>query len=187
MTMKTRIGYLIVAAFWMVVLMLASTKTQAQIFQNPLVNCDSLTTQHYPVTGISITLDTSNAIFTSVDSVEVLWTACNTSTCYSAYGMTGYFPQISLSDTVKLCYDVWLYTANTVETCSSCDSIVHDGNSWVLFKRGNPVGINELGFVIEEDGVRWYSDQMYDLRGREITTAPKGTMYIRNRKLHISE
>ena len=176
---KKSTGYLIVAAFWMVVLMLASTKTQAQQSW-----CDSLTTQHYPVTGISITLTSLPA---GVDSVLVLWSACNTSTCYSADGVTGYFPLISLSDTVKLCYDVWLYTANTVETCSSCDSIVHDGNSWVLFKRGNPVGINELGFVIEEDGVRWYSDQMYDLRGREITTAPKGTMYIRNRKLHISE
>jgi hypothetical protein len=179
--MKTRIGYLIVAAFWMVVLMLASTKTQAQIFQNPLVNCDSLTTQHYPVTGISITLDTSIAIFTSVDSVEVLWTACNTSTCYSAYGMTGYFPQISLSDTVKICYDVWVYNSNTVETCNKCDSIIHDGNSWILFNRGNTVGIEEL--MKNEDA----NNKMYDMLGRELTEIPLGEMYIRNRKLIITK
>jgi hypothetical protein len=170
-------SYLIVAAFWLAICLLASTKTQAQQSW-----CDSLTTQHYPVTGISITLTSLPA---GVDSVEVLWTACNTSTCYSAGGITGYFPLISLSDTVKLCYDVWLYNSNTVEICNHCDSIIHDGNSWILFNRGNTVGINELGFVIEEDGVRWYSDQMYDLRGREITTAPKGTMYIKNRKLYL--
>jgi hypothetical protein len=182
MTMKTRIGYLIVAAFWMVVLMLASTKTQAQIFQNPLVNCDSLTTQHYPVTGISITLDTSNAIFTSVDSVEVLWTACNTSTCYSAYGMTGYFPWISLSDTVKLCYDVWVYASNTVETCSQCDSIVYDGNYWVLFNMSNPVGIEELLKTLSSS-----NNKIYDMLGRELTEIPVGKMYIRNRKLYITK
>ena len=168
---KKSTGYLIVAAFWMVVLMLASTKTQAQQSW-----CDSLTTQHYPVTGISITL---TSIPAGVDSVLVLWTACNTSTCYSADGVTGYFPQISLSDTVKLCYDVWLYTANTVETCNSCDSIVHDGNSWVLFNRGNPVGIEEL--IKNEDTY----NIMYDLQGRKINLAPVGTMYIRNSKKYI--
>ena len=146
---------------------------------NPLVNCDSLTTQHYPVTGISITLDTSNAIFTSVDSVEVLWTACNTSTCYSAYGMTGYFPWISLSDTVKLCYDVWVYNSNTVETCNQCDSIIHDGNSWVLMSIGNPTGIEEL---MKNEGL---NNVTYDLMGRKVTNLTKGVMYIRNQKKFI--
>ena len=109
----------------------------------------------------------------------VLWTACNTSTCYSADGVTGYFPQISLSDTVKLCYDVWLYTANTVEVCNNCDSIIHDGNSWVLLNRGNPVGIEEL--IKNEDTY----NIMYDLQGRKINLAPVGTMYIRNSKKYI--
>ena len=138
--------------------------------------CDSLTTQHYPVSGISITLTSLPA---GVDSVEVLWTACNTSTCYSANGVTGYFPWISLSDTVKLCYDVWLYTANTVEICNQCDSIIHDGNSWVLFNVGNTVGIEEL---IKNEGV---NNKMYDLFGRELQTAPTGQMYIQNRKKYI--
>ena len=170
---KKSTGYLIVAAFWMVVLMLASTKTQAQQSW-----CDSLTTQHYPVTGISITLTSLPA---GVDSVLVLWSACNTSTCYSADGVTGYFPQISLSDTVKLCYDVWLYTANTVETCNQCDSIIHDGNSWILFNRGNTVGIEEL---MKNEGV---NNKMYDMLGRELTEIPLGEMYIRNRRLHITK
>ena len=170
---KKSTGYLIVAAFWMVVLMLASTKTQAQQSW-----CDSLTTQHYPVTGISITLTSLPA---GVDSVLVLWTACNTSTCYSADGVTGYFPLISLSDTVKLCYDVWLYTANTVETCNQCDSIIHDGNSWVLFNRGNTVGIEEL---MKNEGA---NNKMYDMLGRELTEIPLGEMYIRNKRLYITK
>ena len=157
----------------LVVLVLIGLQTQAQQSW-----CDSLTTQHYPVTGISITLTSLPA---GVDSVLVLWTACNTSTCYSADGVTGYFPLISLSDTVKLCYDVWLYTANTVETCNQCDSIIHDGNSWILFNRGNTVGIEEL---MKNEGA---NNKMYDMLGRELTEIPLGEMYIRNRRLHITK
>ena len=155
------------------VVLLVSLGLQTQAQQSW---CDSLTTQHYPVTGISITLTSLPA---GVDSVLVLWSACNTSTCYSADGVTGYFPLISLSDTVKLCYDVWLYTANTVETCNQCDSIIHDGNSWILFNRGNTVGIEEL---MKNEGV---NNKMYDMLGRELTEIPLGTMYIRNNKKHI--
>ena len=157
----------------LVVLVLIGLQTQAQQSW-----CDSLTTQHYPVTGISITLTSLPA---GVDSVLVLWSACNTSTCYSADGVTGYFPLISLSDTVKLCYDVWLYTANTVETCNQCDSIIHDGNSWILFNRGNTVGIEEL---MKNEGA---NNKMYDMLGRELTEIPLGEMYIRNRRLHITK
>jgi hypothetical protein len=155
------------------VVLLVSLGLQTQAQQSW---CDSLTTQHYPVTGISITL---TSIPPGVDSVLVLWTACNTSTCYSADGVTGYFPQISLSDTVKLCYDVWLYTANTVETCNSCDSIIHDGTSWVLFNVGNPTGVNELEFTWEDDGI------IYDLMGRKLVEVNVGQMYIRNNKKYI--
>jgi hypothetical protein len=157
----------------LVTLVLLGLQTQAQQSW-----CDSLTTQHYPVTGISITL---TSIPSGVDSVEVLWTACNTSTCYSADGVTGYFPLISLSDTVKLCYDVWLYTANTVETCNQCDSIIHDGNSWILFNRGNTVGIEEL---MKNEGA---NNKMYDMLGRELTEIPLGEMYIRNKRLYITK
>ena len=162
-------------------------QTQAQQ-ANPYFCCDSITYWADQSQGLTVGLDTTNMIH-NPDSIEVIWSVCNTSICYSGSGITAFFGQIMTTDTIKVCYDVFLYTSNLVETCSICDSLVFDQNTytWVLFSMGNPVGINELGFVIEEDGVRWYSDQMYDLRGREITTAPKGTMYIRNRKLHISE
>ena len=48
---------------------------------------------------------------------------------------------------------------------------------------GNPTGI---GFVIEEDRVRWYNDIIYDMLGRELTTTPIGVMYIRGGKKYIN-
>jgi hypothetical protein len=178
-----RNGYLIVAAFWLAVLILWSTNSQAQ---TQIDNCDSLGWSQYPVSGLSITLDTTGAGTSphGVDSVEVIWTACNTTTCYSApMGMTGYFPQVSLSDTLKVCFDAWFYSSTPAgqvfwEFCSQCDSIIHDGTSWVLFNASNPVGIVEL---MKKEG----HGKMYDLFGRELINAPIGTMYIRNNKKYI--
>ena len=47
--------------------------------------------------------------------------------------------------------------------------------------------INEIDFVIEEDGIRWYSGKMYDVLGRELNEIPVGTMYIRNQRLYINK
>jgi hypothetical protein len=184
-----RAGYLIIAVFWFVVLviaMLSSTKTQAQ---TQIDNCDSLSWTQYPVAGLSITLDTTGAGTHpyGVDSVEVIWTACNSTQCYSApMGMTGYFPQVSLSDTLKVCFDAWFYSTALGgnwfwEYCSQCDSIIHDGTSWVLFNPSNTVGINELTFKVINDG------RIYDMLGRELTEIPLGKMYIRNKRLHITK
>ena len=179
MKMKTRIGYLIVAAFWMVVLMLASTKTQAQQ-ANPYFCCDSITYWTDQSQGLTVGLDTTNMIH-NPDSMEVIWSVCNTSVCYSGSGITAFFGQIMTTDTIKVCYDVFLYESNLVETCSICDSLVFDQNtySWVLFSMGNPVGIEEL--IKNEDTY----NIMYDLQGRKINLAPVGTMYIRNSKKYI--
>ena len=180
-------SYLIVAAFWLAICLLASTRTQAQ---TPIDNCDSLSWTQYPVTGLSITLDTTGAGTSSygVDSVEVIWTACNSIQCYSApIGMTGYFPQVSLSDTLKVCFDAWFYSNNPNgqvfwEFCSQCDSIIHDGTSWVLFSTSNTVGIEEL---MKNEDIN--NNKIYDLMGRELLNTPKGVMYIRNRKLYINK
>jgi len=69
--------------------------------------------------------------------------------------------------------------------CSHCDSLIFDyiDSTYVLFNMGNPTGI---GFVIEEDGVRWYNDIIYDMLGRELTTTPIGVMYIRGGKKYIN-
>jgi hypothetical protein len=107
------------------------------------------------------------------------WSVCNSSTCYSDTGQVGYFGQISLSDTLKVCYDAYIDINGVTYVCTSCDSLVYDGNQWVLFNTGNPTGINELQFTWEDDG------KIYDLLGRELTEAPVGTMYIRNNKKYI--
>ena len=184
MKIRKSTGYLIVVAFWVVLVMLVSTQAQAQ---TPIDNCDSLSWSQYPVTGLSITLDTTGAGTSSygVDSVDVIWSACNSTQCYSApTGMTGYFPQVSLSDTLKVCFDAWFYSTTfqgTVfwEFCSQCDSIIHDGTSWVLFNVSNTVGIEEL---MKNEGV---NNKMYDVFGRELLTTPIGQMYIQNRKKYI--
>tara|TARA_R110002074_G_scaffold395651_1_gene584290 strand:- start:381 stop:899 length:519 start_codon:yes stop_codon:yes gene_type:complete len=166
-----------------VLLVSLGLQTQAQVSW-----CDSLSYTTAPQTTL-IATGNSSLSPNMVDSIEWMWSACNTTLCYTAYGNPATFASILTTDTVKLCYDAYIYSMGATYVCTNCDSLVYDGNSysWVLFNMGNPVNIEELGFVIEEDGVRWYSDQMYDLRGREITTAPKGTMYIKNRKLYLTK
>ena len=178
---KKSTGYLIVAAFWMVVLMLASTKTQAQQ-ANPYFCCDSITYWTDQSQGLTVGLDTTNIIH-NPDSIEVIWSVCNTSICYSGSGMYAFFGQIMTTDTIKVCYDVFLYTSNLVETCSRCDSLVFDQNtySWVLFSMGNTVGIEEL---MKNEGA---NNKMYDMLGRELTEIPLGEMYIRNKRLYITK
>ena len=173
---KKSTGYLIVAAFWMVVLMLASTKTQAQVSW-----CDS----------VSYTMGSPNNIFNVTaqidhipvwDSANIIWSACNSTTCYSANTPIASFPLITPNDTVKLCYDLWLYTNVDTIYCQACDSLIYDfmTDTWILFNRGNTVGIEEM---IKNEGMY----KMYDMLGRELTEIPLGKMYIRNRRLHITK
>ena len=87
------------------------------------------------------------------------------------------------TDTIKVCYDVYLYESNMVEVCTRCDSLIFDQGtySWVLFSMGNPVGIEELTINKISD------NKIYDLMGRELKEIPKGVMYIRNKKLFIQQ
>ena len=160
------------------VLVSLGLQTQAQQ-ANPYFCCDSITYWIDQSQGLTVGLDTTNIIH-NPDSMEVIWSVCNTSVCYSGSGITAFFGQIMTTDTIKVCYDVFLYTSNLVETCSICDSLVFDQNTytWVLFSMSNPVGIVEL-----MNGQADY--KMYDLLGREITEIPLGELYIRNNKKYI--
>ena len=163
----------------LVALVSLGLQTQAQQ-ANPYFCCDSITYWADQSQGLTVGLDTTNIIH-NPDSIEVIWSVCNTSICYSGSGMYVYFPQIMTTDTIKVCYDVFLYESNLVETCSRCDSLVFDQNtySWVLFSMGNPVGIEEM---IKNEGMY----KMYDMLGRELTEIPLGEMYIRNKRLYIT-
>ena len=93
--------------------------------------------------------------------------------------MFAYFGQIMTTDTVKVCYDVYLYEANTMDVCTRCDTVIFDGTNWVLFSMGNTTSINEIALEIINN------NRMYDMLGRELFYIPTGTMYIQNRKVYI--
>ena len=162
------------------VLVLIGLQTQAQQ-ATPYFCCDSITYWTDQSQGFNIGLDTTNIIH-NPDSIEVYWTICNSSTCYSGDGMYAYFGQIMTTDTIKACYDVYLYESNMVEVCTRCDSLIFNQSSfsWVLFSMSNPTSINEITLN------KINNNKMYDLLGRELNEIPVGTMYIRNQKLYIT-
>ena len=147
--------------------------------------CDSL--------SYSILIDSTNwltltvtgnadGVINMVDSIDWNFSACNALTCYTAQGNDPYsFPLITHNDTVKLCYDAFIYYNGTTILCNRCDSLVYDfmTDTWILFNRGNTVGIEEL---IKNEGM--YNNKIYDMLGRELMDIPVGKMYIRNRKLY---
>ena len=150
------------------IMLLLATQIQAQV--NP---CNSITYWTDQGQGLFVGLDTTNTTH-NPDSIEVLWQVCNSTMCYAGQGMDAFFGQIVTTDTIKVCYDAYLYTANTLEVCVKCDDLIYNGFSWILFNTSNPVGIIEHKNKIT-------NNKMYDLRGRE-TLKPKG-LYIQNNKL----
>ena len=161
------------------VLVLIGLQTQAQQ-PAPYFCCDSITYNIDPSQGFNISLDTTGIVH-NPDSIEVYWQACTNGLCYAGQGMFAYFGQIMTTDTVKVCYDVYLYEANTMDVCTRCDTVIFDGTNWVLFSMGNPTAINELEFTWEDDGI------IYDLTGRKLIEVMVGQMYIRNNKLYITK
>jgi len=146
-------------------------QTQAQQVA-PYFCCDSITYWTDQGQGLFVGLDTTNMVH-DADSIDVIWQVCNSQMCYTSTGMSTYFAQIMNTDTIKVCYDAMLYTANTLEVCTRCDSLVFDQGSfsWIMLSMGNPVGIVEI-----ENKTN--NNKMYDLNGREILK-PKG-LYIQN-------
>ena len=148
----------------------------------PYFCCDSITYNIDPSQGFNISLDTTNIVH-NPDSIEVMWAICNSSQCYAGTGMYDYFPQIMTTDTLKVCYDVYLYESNMVEVCTRCDSLVFDQNtySWILFSMGSPItSVNEITF-----GSKINNRKIYDLIGRELKEIPFGTIYFKNNKKYI--
>ena len=120
--------------------------------------------------------------YNNPDSSMISWSVCNTSTCYTGEGTLAAFPMIQPTDTLKVCYDAYLYYGNAMEVCNQCDSMVYSQGSgqWVLYSsQGNTTGISELEITKLND------NKMYDLLGRELTEIPVGKMYIRNNKKYI--
>jgi len=162
----------------LVLLVSLGLQTQAQQ-PAPYFCCDSITYWTDQGQGLSVGLDTSGIIH-DADTIEVLWTVCNSTMCYAGQGMYAFFGQIVTTDTIKVCYDASITEANSIETCSRCDSLVFDQNTytWILFSMGNPTSVDELQSTWEDDGI------IYDLLGKELREVPVGSIYIKNRKLY---
>ena len=162
------------------VLVLIGLQTQAQQAA-PYFCCDSITYWTDQSQGFNIGLDTSNIVH-NPDSIDVWWAVCTNGMCYSGDGMYDYFPQVTVYDTLKVGYDVYLYENGVAEVCSMEEWLVFDQNSfsWILLNM-IPTSINELSFIWEDDG------KIYDLLGKELKEIPVGKLYIRNKQLYITK
>ena len=147
-------------------------QTQAQVMY-----CDSIS--YTTSSTINFPFGVSGSIPSIPGTVTWNWSVCNANLCYSGSGPNAGFGQVSLTDTLKVCYDVLIDINGFTYVCSSCDTLIYNPNSyqWELMI-AQPVGIKEL--IGGQMG-----GQMYDLLGREIFEAPKGTIYIKNRKKYI--
>ena len=160
---------------FLLLLVVFGLQTQAQINY-----CDSISY----TTGVSPVLTvTGNAsgLSNMVDSITWSWQACNSTMCYAGSGQTAVFQNILTTDTVKVCYDAYIYFMGATYICTDCDSLVYDANSyqWVLYSTRNPTAIKEIILEVSNN------NKTYDLLGREIFEISKGTIYIKNRKKYI--
>tara|TARA_B100000768_G_scaffold164846_1_gene167047 strand:- start:1998 stop:2501 length:504 start_codon:yes stop_codon:yes gene_type:complete len=144
--------------------------------------CDSLSYSIFPNTILTVT-PSSGGLSSQVGAIDWNFTACNDVACYVGQGNNPFsFPLINMTDTVKLCYDAFIYALDsTMTVCNYCDSVVYDFNlfTWVVMLRNTPTSISELSNRIADN-------KMYDLFGRELLEAPIGKMYIQNKKKYIN-
>ena len=155
-----------------ILLILLGLKTQAQV-----VYCDSIS--YTTSSTINFPFGVSGSIPSIPGTVTWNWSVCNANLCYSGSGPNAGFGQVSLTDTLKVCYDVLIDINGFTYVCSNCDTLVYNFNSYQWEKIiAQPVGIKEL--IGGQMG-----GQMYDLLGREIFEVPIGEIYIKNRKKYI--
>ena len=155
---------------------------QRQMLYQTWFSCDSIIyTAGQGSSMFEVSLSNYNPV---ADSLDIFWSVCNTSTCYSGEGQFNAFPQVILTDTLKVCYDAFYYYSDTTVLCNHCDSMVYSQlvGDWILYStEGNTTGISEL--VID----RVNDNKIYDMLGRELNEIPVGTMYIRNQQLYITK
>ncbi len=153
-------------------LVLLGLQTKAQINYCDSISYTTSTTLNYPL----IVSGTANIPGT----ISWSWQVCNSSLCYSGTGANANFGQVALTDTLKVCYYVTIDINGVTHTCTRCDSLVYNPNSYQWEKMSaQPVGIAELELNTINDG------KIYDLLGREIFEVSKGTIYIKIGKKFI--
>ena len=157
-----------------ILLILLGLKTQAQVMFCDSISYATSSTINYPfgVTGLLTT--------NIPGTVTWSWQVCNSNMCYSGSGVSAYFGQVSLTDTLSVCYDVLIDINGFTYTCTGCDTLVYNPNSYQWEPMvAQPLGVVELKSNIIND------NKIYDLLGREIFEVPIGAVYIKNRKKYI--
>jgi len=112
--------------------------------------CDSVS---YSIGGgepFIITLNTPG-LTNMIDTILIDWNICNPSLCYIGTGTTDSFPGILQTDTIKACYDAYIYIDTMTYFCDACDSLFYNGNSWELLNPGNPNEIADLPPLLISD------------------------------------
>jgi len=156
-----------------ILLILLGLKTQAQV-----IYCDSIS--YTTSSTINFPFGVSGSTPNIPGTVTWNWSVCNANLCYSGSGPNAGFGQVSLTDTLKVCYDVLIDISGFTYVCSNCDTLVYNPNSYQWESTSaQPVGIEDVELKPINDG------KMYDLLGREIFEVPIGTIYIKNRKKFI--
>lgn len=113
-------------------------------YLNAQVNaCDSVSYTVNPGPLLNVTLNTPG-LTNIVDSMDVFWQACNATACYLGYDIYSYFQNIVQTDSVKVCYDLYVYSDTTTYFCNQCDSLLYDGSAWVLFSSGGTTSVEQL-------------------------------------------
>ena len=152
---------------------LLGLQTQAQVNYCDSISYQTSSTINYPF-GVS-----GMGTATIPGTVTWTWTVCNANMCYSATGTNASFWQVSLTDTLKVCYDVYIDINGMTYICTKCDTLIYNPNTYQWEpKISNPTSIIEPSVTISDS-------KIYDLLGRELEYIPIGKLYIRNKRLCI--
>ena len=106
--------------------------------------CDSVSYTTGTGQVLTVNLTTTPGLASLIDSMDIYWQACNATTCYLGFDTMAVFQDVLPTDTIKVCYDAYIYIDTTEYFCYQCDSLFYDGNAWVLLNLGNPNGIGQL-------------------------------------------
>ena len=155
------------------ILIFFGLKTSAQVNYCDSISYGTSSTINYP-------LILSGSISFTPDSIDWLWSVCDNNMCYTGNGPNPSFGQVSITDTLKVCYDVIITINGSTYICSGCDSLTYNPNTYQWEK----LMIQQLNIIdLKENTLN--DGKTYDLLGREIFNIPKGTIYIKNRKKYI--
>jgi len=154
---------------FLILLVLLGFKAQAQVMFCDSISYGTSSTINFPF----IVSGTANIPGT----VTWSWSVCDANLCYSGSGPNASFGQVSLGDTLKVCYDVTIDINGFTYICTGCDTLVYNPNSYQWEKiTAQPLAVMDLKPNTIND------NKMYDLLGKEMFGVSIGEMYIKNNR-----